>query len=153
MGLCGWTVSQRAYVERFSLLEVQHTFYDPPPDPFLERWRSSVPPSFEFTIKGWQVITHASGSPTYRRLKTPLPVDQRGQVGEFRSTPAVLRAWQRTVECARTLRATAVLLQCPKSFRPTSENVDRMRKPATPSDSCECSISPEQHHPDTVVGF
>ena len=25
------------------------------------------------------------------------------------------------------LRATAVLLQCPKSFRPTSDNVDRMR--------------------------
>ena len=26
-----------------------------------------------------------------------------------------------------TLRATAVLLQCPKSFRPTADNVDRLR--------------------------
>ena len=36
-------------------------------------------------------------------------------------------AWQRTLECARILRATAVLLQCPKSFRPTAENVGRLR--------------------------
>jgi uncharacterized protein YecE (DUF72 family) len=39
----------------------------------------------------------------------------------------VLQAWQRTLECARVLRATTVLLQCPRSFRPTPENVARMR--------------------------
>jgi uncharacterized protein YecE (DUF72 family) len=39
----------------------------------------------------------------------------------------VLEAWSRTLECARLLRASAVLLQCPRSFRPTSENTDRMR--------------------------
>jgi uncharacterized protein YecE (DUF72 family) len=39
----------------------------------------------------------------------------------------VLAGWQRTLECAGILRATAVLLQCPKSFRPTAENVDRLR--------------------------
>ncbi|WP_196790886.1 DUF72 domain-containing protein [Motilibacter aurantiacus] len=116
-----------SYAARFPVLEVQHTFYEPPDDALLRRWRASVPDGFEFTVKAWQVITHESSSPTYRRLKQPLPPEQRGQVGSFRSTPAVLEGWARTVHCAGLLDATAVLLQCPKSFRPTAENVDRMR--------------------------
>jgi uncharacterized protein YecE (DUF72 family) len=39
----------------------------------------------------------------------------------------VLDAWERTLACVRLLRATAVLLQCPRSFRPVTENTDRMR--------------------------
>jgi uncharacterized protein YecE (DUF72 family) len=127
VGLCGWTVSMTSYVQRFPLVEVQHTFYDPPADVMLQRWRSAVPASFEFTMKAWQLVTHTGSSPTYRRLKTPLSEQERAEAGAFRSTPVVLRAWQRTLECATVLRATAVLLQCPKSFRPTSDNVDRMR--------------------------
>jgi uncharacterized protein YecE (DUF72 family) len=127
VGLCGWTIAQARYVERFPVVEVQHTFYDPPEDRLLQRWRAGVPPSFEFTIKAWQLVTHDSSSPTYRRLRAPLPDEDRGQVGSFRTTPAVLRAWDRTLECARLLRATAILLQCPKRFRPTAVNVERLR--------------------------
>ena len=127
VGLCGWTVSQAAYVRRFALLEVQHTFYEPPDDALLLRWRRTVPPGFAFTLKAWQLVTHESGSPTYRRMKRPLPPEHRGQVGGFRLTPPVLAAWARTLECARLLDATAVLLQCPKSFRSTAENVARLR--------------------------
>ncbi|GAA2167936.1 uncharacterized protein YecE (DUF72 family) [Humibacillus xanthopallidus] len=127
VGLCGWTVSQASYVQRFPVLEVQHTFYEPPSDGVLTRWRSQVPADFEFTIKAWQIVTHESNSPTYRRMKRPLPEDAHGQVGGFRTTPTVLAGWERTLECARVLRATAVLLQCPKSFRPTAENVQRLR--------------------------
>ena len=127
MGLCGWTVAQASYVRRFALVEVQHTFYEPPADALLARWRAQVPPDFEFTIKAWQVVTHESSSPTYRRLKKPLPAGAHGQVGAFRTTAPVLAGWQRTLECARVLRASAVLLQCPRSFRPTSDNVARMR--------------------------
>ena len=128
VGLCGWTVSQSSYVRRFPVVEVQQTFYDPPAHAVLARWRTQVPTSFEFTIKAWQVVTHESNSPTYRRLKRPLPESARGQVGGFRTTPPVLAGWQRTVECARVLRATAVLLQCPASFRPSEENVGRLRR-------------------------
>ncbi|MCW2606779.1 MAG: hypothetical protein JWO60_1472 [Frankiales bacterium] len=127
VGLCGWTVAQSSYVRRFDLLEVQHTFYEPPGDALLLRWRRSVPAGFTFTLKAWQLVTHESGSPTYRRLTRPLPPEHRGQVGAFRTTPPVLAAWQRTLECARLLSATAVLLQCPKSFRPTADDVGRMR--------------------------
>lgn len=127
VGLCGWTVSQSSYVRRFPVVEVQHTFYEPPTDAVLARWRHQVPASFEFTIKAWQIVTHESNSPTYRRLKQPLPDGARGHVGAFRTTPPVLAGWQRTLECASILQATAVLLQCPRSFRPTPENVGRLR--------------------------
>jgi uncharacterized protein YecE (DUF72 family) len=114
-------------VQRFPVVEVQNTFYDPPADAVLTRWRSQVPPDFEFTMKAWQIVTHESNSPTYRRLKQPLPETALGQVGGFRTTPEVLAGWKRTLECADLLRASAVLLQCPKSFRPTAENVGRLR--------------------------
>jgi uncharacterized protein YecE (DUF72 family) len=93
----------------------------------LRRWRASAPPGFEFTIKAWQLVTHESSSPTYRRLRRPLPGEHLGEVGSFRTTEPVLEAWERTLACARLLRATAVLLQCPRSFRPTDDNVARLR--------------------------
>src|SRR3712207_50982 len=127
VGLCGWTVSQASYVRRFPVVEVQHTFYEPPSDAVLTRWRTQLPICFEFTIKAWQIVTHESNSPTYRRLKQPLPDSARSQVGAFRTSPPVLAGWQRTLECARILQATAVLLQCPRSFRPTPDNVERLR--------------------------
>ena len=63
VGLCGWTVSQEWYVRRFPVVEVQHTFYDPPADSVLRRWRSQVPDDFEFTIKAWQIVTHEPTAP------------------------------------------------------------------------------------------
>jgi uncharacterized protein YecE (DUF72 family) len=120
-------MSMTSYVRTFPLVEVQHTFYEPPSDALLAKWRREVPTRFEFTIKAWQVVTHESGSPTYRRMKKRLPEEHRGHVGAFRTTPPVLAAWARTLECARVLRASAVLLQCPRSFRPTADNVDRLR--------------------------
>ena len=115
------------YVREYSLVEVQQTFYEPPRDGTMRRWRALAPASFEFTIKAWQLVTHDASSPTYRRLRTPLPAAELAEVGGFRTTPPVLRAWRRTLECAAILRATAILLQCPASFRPIPEHLDRLR--------------------------
>lgn len=49
----------REYFERFSIVEVQQTFYEPPARSTLLRWRESAPQGFEFTLKAWQLITHA----------------------------------------------------------------------------------------------
>jgi uncharacterized protein YecE (DUF72 family) len=117
-----------SYAERFRVLEVQQTFYEPPRETTLRRWRTGVPPQFEFTIKAWQLITHEAKSPTYRRLRTPLSAEERAGVGGFRWTPVVERAWDVTLSCARSLDATAILFQCPASFRPTEPAVARMRE-------------------------
>ncbi|HJQ36482.1 MAG TPA: DUF72 domain-containing protein [Thermoanaerobaculia bacterium] len=123
-GLCGFTIGAAAYFETFPVVEVQQTFYDPPSARTLERWRMQAPPAFEFTMKAWQVITHASTSRTYRRMKTAIDIKE---AGGFRVNETVLRAWDTTRTAARILRATAILFQCPASFRPTDENVANMR--------------------------
>jgi uncharacterized protein YecE (DUF72 family) len=115
------------YVREYSLVEVQQTFYEPPREVTMRRWREQAPPDFEFTIKAWQLITHDASSPTYRRVRSPLAETDRAEVGGFRASPPVLRAWQRTLDCAAILRATAILFQCPASFRPSEDNVDQLR--------------------------
>jgi uncharacterized protein YecE (DUF72 family) len=127
VGLCGFTMAFADYVREFPVVEVQQTFYEPPRDATLLRWRRQAPLRFEFTLKAWQLITHDASSPTYRRLRRPLSSDERRACGGFRTTPVVLEGWSRTLECARILRASAVLLQCPRSFRATPENAERMR--------------------------
>ena len=124
LGLCGFTIGAGEYVRRYRVVEVQQTFYEPPADAVMARWRRSAPPGFEFTLKAWQLITHENASPTYRRMRSPLPEEP---VGAFRLNSATVAAWSRTLECVSLVRATAVLLQCPASFRPTDENVARMR--------------------------
>jgi uncharacterized protein YecE (DUF72 family) len=57
------------------VVEVQQTFYEPPADTTIRRWRARAPAAFEFTLKAWQLITHEPSSPTFRRLKRPLTVE------------------------------------------------------------------------------
>ena len=127
LGMCGFTIGRATYFRQFRVVEVQQTFYDPPAEATLARWRAEAPPDFEFTMKAWQVITHLGTSPTYRRLVSPFSEQQRAEAGGFRLTPTVLAAWDKTLECAATLRATLILFQCPAAFRETPENVDGMR--------------------------
>jgi uncharacterized protein YecE (DUF72 family) len=126
VGLCGYTIGAATYFETFGVVEVQQTFYDPPAPLTLERWRYQAPPAFEFTMKAWQVITHRGTSNTYRRLKSAFTDADRTNAGAFRVNETTLRAWDVTLRCARLLRATAILFQCPASFRPEQENIDNM---------------------------
>src|SRR3954471_15350679 len=97
IGLCGFSMAFDEYVREFPMVEVQQTFYEPPRDATMRRWRSEAPAGFEFTIKAWQLVTHEATSPTYRRLRRPLTDDERHDAGSFRLTPIVLDAWRRTL--------------------------------------------------------
>jgi uncharacterized protein YecE (DUF72 family) len=126
VGLCGFTMSMKTYALHFPVVEVQNTFYDPPPDTTLRKWRAVTPSSLEYTVKVWQLVTHAANSPTYRRMKSRRSVDQ--DPGFFRDSPAVEEGWQRSVHCASVLSATAMLFQCPASFTPEPDNIRRLQK-------------------------
>ncbi|MET1127893.1 MAG: DUF72 domain-containing protein, partial [Thermoproteota archaeon] len=63
-GCCGFPLSRKRYFERFNVVEVQQTFYDPPSADTLRRWREEAPKGFVFTVKAWQAVTHPSSSPT-----------------------------------------------------------------------------------------
>src|SRR5919206_5088471 len=127
IGCCGFRSSRESYYEVLDSVEVQHTFYQPPQVSTLERWREEAPWRFEFAVKAWQLITHTSSSPTYRRLKRKLTDEEREGAGSFRPSGIVREAWEVTRECASALRARAILFQCPASFRPNAENVENMR--------------------------
>jgi uncharacterized protein YecE (DUF72 family) len=126
VGLCGFTMSASRYPWHFPVVEVQQTFYQPPATTVINRWRAQMPASFEFTLKAWMLITHAAKSPTYRRLRRPLTAREAADAGSFQPTAIVDEGWRVSVEAARLLRATAILFQCPASFRPTPQNVDNM---------------------------
>jgi uncharacterized protein YecE (DUF72 family) len=126
IGTCGFGSTKEEYAKKFSVVEVQHTFYQPPQISTLERWRSVVPPDFEFAIKAWQLITHEAKSPTFRRLKKALTEIETKEAGYFKPTEIVKEAWETTLACARALEAKTILFQCPASFRQTAENINNL---------------------------
>jgi uncharacterized protein YecE (DUF72 family) len=129
IGTCGFgRVKRPEYVRVLPVVEIQHTFYDPPDIETLEKWRSDVPDEFEFTLKAWQLITHESTSPTYRRLKRPLTPKEMDEVGFFKPTAIVREALDYTFECAKALRARTVLFQCPARFQPLPENIINLKR-------------------------
>lgn len=126
VGCCGFPERRALYYREFSVVEVQQTFYQLPRPATAGRWRQEAPPGFLFAMKVWQLITHDSSSPTYRRLREPLE-GPPGAYGFFRPTPEVRSAWLRTLEVARHLGAYLLLFQCPARFTPTPEHIDHLR--------------------------
>lgn len=125
MGVCGFCVPQTELFRRFRLLEVQQTFYKPPQRKTVQRWRQLASEGFEFTLKAYQVITHAGYSPTYR--KTKLTAQQLKECGGFCDSPLVREAWETTRILAADLAATYVVFQCPPKFDASPKNVAQLR--------------------------
>jgi uncharacterized protein YecE (DUF72 family) len=128
VGCCGFAGSRASYFKRFPVVEVQQTFYEPPRLSTAQRWRTTAPADFEFTLKAWQLITHEASSPTYRRLRTSLNASTAARVGRFQPTNEVWNAWGRTREIAAALRARVIVFQCPASFKPTQDHKKNLRR-------------------------
>lgn len=129
IGTCGFgRVKRPDYVKLFPVVEIQHTFYHPPEIKTLEKWRRDLPDDFECTLKAWQMITHESSSPTYKRLKRPLTDKETDEVGFFKPTDSVREALDVTLECAKALKARTILFQCPAKFQPLPENILNMKR-------------------------
>ena len=128
IGTCGFRIPKVEYAQLLPCVEIQHTFYQPPQVLTLERWRQEIPPEFEFTLKAWQLITHASKSPTYKRLKKKLSETETEEAGYFKPTAIVKEAWEITLASAGALKAKTILFQCPASFKQTTENVSNLER-------------------------
>ena len=147
IGTCSFRIGKEAYARKLSTVEIQHTFYTPPSIATLKRWRSEMPSSFEFTLKAWQLITHESSSPTYRRIKKPLSEKVIKEAGSFSWTATVRDAWNATLDAAEALEARTVLFQCPATFIPSPRNVRRMRKFFSSIDRCGKNLAWEPRGP------
>ena len=128
IGTCGFRNTKKEYAEALSTVEIQHTFYQPPQISTLERWRAELPSDFEFTLKAWQLITHESTSPTYKRLRRKLTEKESDESGFFKPTDIVSEALETTMACARALKARTILFQCPAKFQPTAENISNLKQ-------------------------
>jgi len=128
IGTCGFRHNKEEYVKRLSTVEIQHTFYQPPMVKTLERWCEEMPDDFEFTLKVWQLITHESSSPTFKRLRRKLTEKEAKDAGAFKLTPIVREAWDITLASANALKARTVLFQCPAKFEPTRVNIKNLQK-------------------------
>ncbi len=128
VGCCGFPFKggMKAYFEKFDLVELQSTFYRLPKLSTVENWRRQAPEVFEFSMKGFQGLTHPADSPTWRRSGLKLSSEGSKEVGFLRPTKINYEAWEKTREVAETLKARIVVLQCPPSFTCTNENVKSM---------------------------
>ena len=61
-------------------------------------------------------------------MRSYFPDEARNEAGGFRLNDTVFAAWLTTLECARILGATAILFQCPASFRPSPDALAAMRE-------------------------
>ena len=135
VGCCGFPVAQQKYYQAFPVVELQSTFYKLPRESTLERWRGTAPSGFEFVVKAWQVITHPSTSPTWRRANLTLDPKKAARYGYLRPTTENFKAFSRTLEACRILQARICLIQCPPSFHATLENVRNLTRFLTKIDS------------------
>ena len=127
IGCCGFPVKREKYFQQFQLVELQRTFYKLPQLATVKRWREQAPAEFEFTLKVWQLITHQPSSPTYRRLKKPIPELLKKNYGFFKPTDEVYQAWEATEAVANILQAKVIVFQTPPSFTPTPEHIENLR--------------------------
>ena len=130
VGCCGWCVrgGKSAYYERFSIVEVQETFYKLPQAKTVARWAETAPENFRFCMKAWQAITHPPTSPTWRRSGLKIPKSKYDRYGFLRPTEENLEAWEKTLEICKAMRAEVCVIQTPATFGYSGENLANAEK-------------------------
>ena len=128
VGCCGFPISMREYFEKFCLVEIQSTFYRIPKLETVTGWRRSAGEDFEFSVKAWQAITHPLTSPTWKKAKIKVDVENRDNYGFFKPTQEVFDAWKRIREICGLLKARVCLIQCPATFVANEQNVRNMQQ-------------------------
>jgi len=123
IGCSGFQEARSKYYNEFSTVEIQQTFFQPPPVGTVRKWRTLSPGNFEFTIKAWQLITHEPTNHSYRNLREKLSSRALASCGFFKPTRMVFEAWQKTETIAETLNAKIIVFQSSKNFKPTPLNI------------------------------
>ncbi len=126
VGCAGFSKRLPEYFQKFNLVEVQQSFFDPPTERTLARWRRQAPDGFAFSIRAWQLITHPSTYPGYQRIGRPWEEAARDRFGSFLPTEQVRWAWGVVQTAARILEAKAIVFHTPASFTPTRQNRENM---------------------------
>jgi uncharacterized protein YecE (DUF72 family) len=95
------------YSRFFNAVEVNSTFYRPCVPKTAESWVKRTPDDFEFTVKLWQIFTHAKEG------------FSQDDVRQFKEGLSPL---------ADGKKLGCLLIQFPASFKATDESIDRLRR-------------------------
>ncbi len=126
VGCAGFPVKLSSYMQDFSTVEIQETFYDPPAKRILTRWRKEAPEGFAFIMRAWQMITHPPTYPGYQKIRRPWEHEAAARFGSFLPGDQTRWAWEILKEAAEIVDARAILFQTPASFTPTRVNRDNL---------------------------
>lgn len=126
VGCAGFSMKLSRYFETFGLVEVQQSFFDPPTERTLARWRRGAPEGFVFTMRAWQFITHPPTYPGYMRIRRPWDQAARDRFGSLQVTEQTRWAWEIMRRAAEILDAKAIIFHTPASFTPTRENRENL---------------------------
>ncbi len=126
VGCAGFSMKLSEYFRKFNLVEVQETFFDPPTERTIKRWRKAAPEGFVFSLRAWQLITHPATYPGYQRIQRPWDVSARDRFGSFQPGEQTLWAWEVVRKAAELLGARAIVFRTPASFTPTRTNRENL---------------------------
>jgi uncharacterized protein YecE (DUF72 family) len=125
------------YAERFSVVEVDSTYYFPPTPELSKSWVDRSPEGFVFDVKAWSLLT---GHPTFPHSLFPDLADavkpefrdKRNLYDKHLAPAARDECWERFRHALEPLylagRLGGVLLQYPEWFGPKDGNRDRIRE-------------------------
>lgn len=127
----------RYYASKFSIVEVDATYYSLPTRDLARRWVDRTPRSFVFDIKAHALMT-GHGTEVHRLpgwITEALPARLRSSKRVFPGvlpTEIVDEVWRRFLDALTPLRSAgklgAVLLQFPPWFKPSRESADAIRQ-------------------------
>ena len=124
IGCCGFRSNRKTYYKYLKTVEVQMSFYRIFEHQLFQKWKNEAPEDFIFNIKAFQGISHPTFLNTWRRYgERP-----DGDYGYLKPSPEVFYSWHKTLEVADLFNSEIILIQLPRSFRPTQENIKNAEK-------------------------
>ncbi|AFH42420.1 hypothetical protein FFONT_0430 [Fervidicoccus fontis Kam940] len=107
------------------VVEIQKSFYDLLSDKEISNILKNKRNENKITLKCWQVITHPSTSPTWKKMKNKIN-GEINNYGYLKPTKENFEAFSKVVDQARKLNAEVIVLQSPPSMPYDEYTKDRI---------------------------
>jgi uncharacterized protein YecE (DUF72 family) len=127
IGVSNYPFDRERYLKDFSVVELRQGLISPPSNKALRRWARQAPPGFQHVWVAWQWFTHDHRSIRGGKTSPLLEGERLDNFGLFRDTPESRRAWASVLESALSVQASAIVLETPTSFTPSSTHKDRFK--------------------------
>lgn len=116
VGTCGLPAKVKNLINKIDGVEIQETFYNPIGEKRFKKLAELTRLGLVLTMKAWQVITHPSSSPTWRRLRKK-PEGRIDNYGYLKPSEENFNALEQSLRIATSIGAEVMVLQTPPSMK------------------------------------